>query len=135
MNSYVALFSEYKACKFCQKRLPNSYEGELCQTCYNAELLSDVKDYIRENVVNEYEVASHFDIPLRQVKEWIREGRIEYNKTSGPTLSSISCQTCGCSIAFGTQCSKCLRQNKNGTKGHAISNLNSEENKMFFIEY
>ena len=37
-----------------------------------------MKDYIRENNVNEFQVAEHFGIPLSIVKRWMRELRIEY---------------------------------------------------------
>ena len=66
---------KYKYCEFCGRTLPKHYEGTLCPTCQEAQLFRNVRDYIRANTVNEYEVAEHFHIPLRQIKEWIREGR------------------------------------------------------------
>ena len=74
------IFDKYKYCEFCGCPLPKSYEGNLCPNCQEAQLFRNVKEYIRSNVVNEYEVADHFHIPLRQIKEWIRDGRIEYRK-------------------------------------------------------
>ena len=70
---------KYKYCEFCGRTLPKHYEGTLCPTCQEAQLFRNVRDYIRANTVNEYEVAEHFHIPLRQIKEWIREGRISFH--------------------------------------------------------
>ena len=60
---------KYKYCEFCGRTLPKHYEGTLCPTCQEAQLFRNVRDYIRANTVNEYEVAEHFHIPLRQIKD------------------------------------------------------------------
>ena len=84
---------KYKYCEFCGRTLPKHYEGTLCPTCQEAQLFRNVRDYIRANTVNEYEVAEHFHIPLRQIKEWIREGRIEYHEVdTASTISGMHCQ-------------------------------------------
>ena len=51
---------KYKYCEFCGRTLPKHYEGTLCPTCQEAQLFRNVRDYIRANTVNEYEVAEHF---------------------------------------------------------------------------
>ena len=95
MATEEGLFGKYKQCEFCNRPLPNDYEGTLCPRCKDHKLFHDVKEFIRANQVNEYEVADHFKIPLKQVKEWIREGRIEYNtSTSSNTISGMHCQHC-----------------------------------------
>ena len=48
---------KYKYCEFCGRTLPKHYEGTLCPTCQEAQLFRNVRDYIRANTVNEYEVA------------------------------------------------------------------------------
>ena len=94
---------KYKYCEFCGRTLPKHYEGTLCPTCQEAQLFRNVRDYIRANTVNEYEVAEHFHIPLRQIKEWIREGRIEYHEVNtASTISGMHCQRCGAPVSFGT---------------------------------
>ena len=97
------LFGKYKQCEFCGRPLPKNYEGDLCPRCKDNQLFREVKHFIRSNNVNEYEVAAHFDIPLKQVKEWIRDGRIEYRTDNAATL----CPKClkllnqhGSSVAF-----------------------------------
>lgn len=114
------IFDKYKYCEFCGRPLPKSYESNLCPNCQEAQLFRDVKEYIRSNVVNEYEVAEHFHIPLRQVKEWIRDGRIEYRKDNNATINGMHCQRCGAPVSFGSLCSKCLKLLNSGS-GTAVS--------------
>ena len=99
------LFGKYKQCEFCGRPLPKNYEGDLCPRCKDNQLFSEVKHFIRSNNVNEYEVAAHFDIPLKQVKEWIRDGRIEYRTANAASnVSALHCQRCGAPVTFGTLC-------------------------------
>lgn len=103
------LFGNYTYCKNCLRPLPHSYKDEYCPTCKEQELFHRVKDFIRANDVNEYQVAIEFNIPVSKVKEWIREGRIEYKKSPSPQLT-MHCQICGAPLSFGTLCQKCLKQ-------------------------
>lgn len=114
------IFNKYKYCEFCGRPLPKSYEGNLCPNCQETQLFRDVKEYIRSNVVNEYEVAEHFHIPLRQVKEWIRDGRIEYRKDNDSTIHGMHCQRCGAPVSFGSLCPKCLKLLNSGS-GTAVT--------------
>ena len=68
----------HKYCEHCGQAIPRCSEFACCTECQNSILFRAVKDYIRENNVNEFEVAEHFGIPLRLVKQWMRELRIEY---------------------------------------------------------
>lgn len=68
----------HRYCEHCGQAIPRSSEFACCTECQNSILFRAVKDYIRENNVNEFEVAEHFGIPLRLVKQWMRELRIEY---------------------------------------------------------
>lgn len=120
------IFNKYKYCEFCGRPLPKHYEGNLCPNCQEAQLFRNVKEYIRSNVVNEYEVAEHFQIPLRQVKEWIRDGRIEYRKEeSSSTIAGMHCQRCGAPVTFGSLCPKCLKllNSGSGTAAPVSGNL------------
>ena len=104
------LFGKYNQCEFCGRPLPKNYEGDLCPRCKDNQLFREVKHFIRSNNVNEYEVAAHFDIPLKQVKEWIRDGRIEYRTDNAASnVSALHCQRCGAPVTFGTLCPKCLK--------------------------
>ena len=133
MATEAGLFGKYKQCEFCRRPLPNDYEDVLCPRCKDNKLLHDVKEFIRANQVNEYEVADHFGIPLKQVKAWIREGRIEYNTTSeSGTISGMHCQHCGAPVTFGSLCPKCLKL-LNGGRATAAAN-NTANSKMHYLD-
>ncbi len=107
----MTLFENYKYCEICRRPLPLTYEDNLCPDCQEMQLFREVKEYIRQNDVTEYDVADHFKIPLFQVKGWIREGRIEYKEDPKVSaIKNIHCQKCGAAISFGTLCPKCLKQ-------------------------
>ena len=78
MDKPMDAFEDIKYCDICHRPLPMEYKPNLCPICKEEELFSQVRDYIRAHDVNEHDVAEHFGLPVRQVKDWIREGRIEY---------------------------------------------------------
>lgn len=135
MDTSRNLFNNFKACENCKRPLPNSYIEALCPHCKESQLFFDVKDFIRNNDVNEYQVADHFDIPLKQVKGWIREGRIEYKeKGASNTIAGLHCQRCGAPVSFGSLCPKCLKV-LNGNKGYKTNLPSSDDNsKMRYLD-
>lgn len=129
----VSLFdADTKVCKECHRNLGKNYPGDICPACKERVLFSQVKDYIRENDVNEFEVAKHFEIPLNKVKGWIREGRIEYKELNRPTVESLHCQECGEPITFGSLCTKCLR--KANISGNAATTFEDVDERFRFLQ-
>ena len=109
------LFQNYKYCEICHRNLPLNYKDTTCPVCSEHLLFQQVKEYIRSDDVNEYQVADRFQIPLQLVRKWIREGRIQYKEASKQQVT-MHCQICGVQVAFGTICPKCLKeQNTSGT--------------------
>lgn len=109
------LFQNYKYCEICHCNLPLNYKESACPTCSEHLLFQQVKEYIRSEDVNEYQVADRFQIPLHLVRKWIREGRIQYKETTKDKVT-MHCQICGIQVSFGTICPKCLKeQNLSGT--------------------
>ena len=125
--------NQYKFCKFCGRTLPAKYDGECCSYCLENELFQNVKDFIRANDVNEYQVALYFDIPVLKVKKWIREGRIEYKDHDGKIINSLHCQNCGEPVTFGSLCSKCIRTVGKSLHGYATT-FTEEAGKMRFLD-
>jgi hypothetical protein len=132
-NQTTGLFASYKVCSICGKRLPDSYMEDCCPGCLDAKLLRDAKDYIRENNVNEYQVAEHFDIPVRIVKDWIREGHIEYRSTGSSTFT-LHCQHCGAPVTFGSVCPTCLKLMNSSGKGGFRSVASDSNHQMRFLQ-
>ena len=76
----------HKYCEHCGQPIPRSSEFACCAHCQETILFHEVKTYIRENNVNEFQVAERFGIPLRIVKHWMKEKRIEYVNPKNPPL-------------------------------------------------
>lgn len=133
-NERTGLFNNYKACAGCGKRLPDTYTEDYCPNCKSAKLLHDVKDFIRENDVNEYQVAEYFQIPVRVVKEWIREGRLEYRTNENGASFSMHCQRCGAPVTFGSVCPKCLKLMNGTGKGYGVNTNPSSNERMRFLD-
>lgn len=109
------LFQTYKYCEICHRNLPLNYTESACPACSEYVLFQQVKEYIRAEDVNEYQVADRFQIPLQLVRKWIREGRIQYKETTKGKVR-MHCQICGAQVSFGSICPKCLKeQNTSGT--------------------
>lgn len=127
--------SKYKQCKFCGVPLPLSYESEFCPGCEKNHLFWDVKEYIRTNIVNEFQVAEHFHIPVRMVKEWIREGRIEYREDPNEklTIAGLHCVRCGAPVTFGTLCTKCLKFVNSNVHGYDTLKV-KDDSRMRFLD-
>ena len=125
--------SNYKECCVCHKPLPRAYDADMCPACEEQTLFARVRDYIRSNNVNEYQVADHFGIPVRHVKEWIREGRIEYKEAGDTTIAGVRCQRCGAPVTFGTLCSKCLKL-MNGSHGYGVNRGSATDHKMRYVD-
>lgn len=77
---------EKNNCKRCGKFLPKNWDGDYCDTCKEAILFDQVRDFIRDNNVTEREVAEYFGIPRAKVKEWIQDGRVQYTSTRNKLL-------------------------------------------------
>lgn len=120
------LFDDYKYCEICGVPLPLTYEKSVCPACTEEKLFRDVKEYIRANDVTEYDVAYEFHIPVRKVKKWIQEGRIEYKENNANKgIMDVHCKICGKPVSFGTVCSECLKQSN--SVAHASSASKTQE--------
>lgn len=123
------LFDEYKYCEICNVPMPLTYENSVCPGCVEEKLFRDVKEYIRSNDVTEYDVAYEFHIPIRKVKKWIQEGRIEYKEDiTQKNIMHVHCKVCGKPISFGTICSNCLKQSASSNQV-LVSSKQETENR------
>lgn len=128
---------DYKYCEFCMAPIPRNQEIPYCPACQEKIIFHHVKEFIRANDVNEFQVADHFGIPLRMVKEWIKEGRIEYKELApGQRVinNNLRCEKCGAPVAFGTFCSKCLKQLNKNIHGYDLNSYNKEDDRMRFFD-
>lgn len=124
---------KYKICRSCKRVMPDRYEGELCPFCADMELFDQVRTYIRENDVNEHDVAEKFDIPLGKVKQWIKDGRIEYKENVTKRITEIHCTKCGCVIFGGKLCPKCAKALMTPTGYYTGTAQEKEDDKLRFL--
>ena len=96
-----------KACKGC-KRLFNYIMGQnYCPACKEKleEKFQEVKRYIQKNTgVGIQEVATACDVETSQIRQWLREDRLELATDSALYLN---CESCGQPIRSGKFCEKC----------------------------
>lgn len=108
---------DVKSCRRC-KRLFNYISGQqLCPAC-KEELeakFQEVKDFLYKNkFATIRDVAKECDVDEHQIKQWIREERLEFSEG---IASGITCEICGIMIPTGRYCEKC--------KASMIKNLES----------
>lgn len=107
---------ELQVCKHC-RRIFNSHSGSnVCPNC-GAGLdaaFKIVKRYIRSHPdASIVEVSEACEMSMEQIRQWIKEERIEYTKNS---VIGIECERCGVSIRTGKLCLKCKVETVNTLK-------------------
>ena len=94
-------------CRMCG-RIFNYVAGPiLCQVCREKmeAKFQEVKEYIRSNPgVGISEVSQACDVEPSQVRQWLRDERLEVTEDSAIFLS---CEGCGAAIRSGRFCEKC----------------------------
>lgn len=109
MDSDGRLFGgESRFCNWCHRPLAKDSEVDLCPACQESMQFREIREYVRKHDVNEFQLAEVFGIPLRRVKGWIREGRLEYKELE-QTMKNLYCEKCGKAIQFGSLCPECNR--------------------------
>ena len=94
-------------CRICGKIFNYLSGAPVCPACReNMEAkFQEVKEYIRENRgVGIAEVAEACDVDPGQIRQWLREDRLEVTEDSAVFLN---CESCGAPIRSGKLCDKC----------------------------
>lgn len=104
---------DVRNCRNC-KRLFNYLGGQnICPECRDKldKKFLEVRDYIRENPTHAIQqVADATEVNVQQVRDWIKEGRLELSKGSA---ISASCEKCGAPVYKGRYCPKCSEKMAN----------------------
>lgn len=96
-----------KNCRVCG-RIYNYMAGpNVCPACRESQeaKFQEVKEYIREHKgASIPQVAEACDVDAAQIRQWLREERLEVTEDSALYLT---CESCGAAIRSGRFCEKC----------------------------
>lgn len=103
-------------CSRCGKLFQHNGISNYCPLCVqeDEENFKRIKDYLynypKSTVM---EVAEALDIAVKQIKHYLREGRLEVVDAENFFLD---CERCGVPIRSGHYCEKCMRELNSGVK-------------------
>ncbi|MCR5478086.1 MAG: flagellar protein [Lachnospiraceae bacterium] len=101
-------------CRRCGKIFNYVVGMPICPACKEAmeAKFQEVKEYIREHKgVGIQEVAEACDVDPQQIRQWLRDDRLEMTEDSAIMLN---CEGCGTPIRSGRFCDKCKAQMLSG---------------------
>ena len=112
-------------CSRCGKIFNYVVGQPICESCRKEleQEFQKVKDYIKENPGQGVkEVAEACEVPENQIKQWVREERLEFSKGSG----ALNCEQCGEPIATGRFCEKCKASMANNLNASVKPNIEAK---------
>ena len=118
---------EVRNCRGCGKIYNYSKGVYFCPACRDSleKKFAEVKDYLYDHPKSPIqEVSEACDVSGDQIRQWIREERLELSKDS-PVI--LCCINCGEQISSGEYCPKC----KNRTQNSLQSALKSDKEASF----
>ncbi|MBR6381377.1 MAG: flagellar protein [Lachnospiraceae bacterium] len=101
-------------CRRCGKIFNYVVGMPICPACKEAMEVKfqEVKEYVREHKgVGIREVAEACDVDPQQIRQWLRDDRLEMTEDSAIMLN---CEGCGTPIRSGRFCDKCKAQMLSG---------------------
>lgn len=113
-------------CRKCGKLFNHISGMPICPSCRESleKVFLEVKKYVRENPrCDMKDVAENCGVEVAQIKQWIREERLEFTEDS---MVRMPCENCGEMIRSGRFCEKC--------KGSMAKNLSSVIEKPKHVE-
>ena len=94
-------------CRVCGRIFNYMTGAPICPACRESleAKFQEVKEYIREHRgAGITEVAEACDVDTAQIRQWLREDRLEVTEDSPMFLN---CESCGAPIRSGKYCDKC----------------------------
>lgn len=108
-------------CRKCGKLFNYVTGAPVCPSCREKleSKFQEVKAYLWEHkMAGIQEVSEECDVEAQQIRQWIREERLELAEGSSILMT---CETCGTLITCGRFCEKCKRSMADGFKRTADS--------------
>lgn len=94
-------------CRKCGKLFNHISGMPICPGCKDdlEKKFSEVKKYVREHPNADMKIVSEeCEVEVSQIKQWIREERLEFTEDS---QVKMPCESCGTMIRSGRFCDKC----------------------------
>ena len=107
-------------CRKCGKIFNYIVGPALCASCKDEaeKVYQEVKKFVQEHRgVSIPEVADACNVEPQQIRQWIREERLEFSEDS---MIGIGCELCGATIRTGRYCEACKAKTAQGLR-NAIS--------------
>lgn len=103
-------------CKKCGRIFNYAFGPIICTDCMSAqeELFQRAKKYVQENPgCDMRELAENVEVEVSQIKQWIKEERLQFADDSP---IRIACESCGAMIRSGRYCDACKNEMANGMR-------------------
>ncbi len=100
---------EVRNCRQCGRMFNYIGGVPLCMRCKDEleDKFAEVKEFVRQNPGATIQMVSEEnDVSVQQIRQWVREERLEFSKDS-PV--GIECEICGASIRTGRYCDACKK--------------------------
>ncbi len=110
----------------CCKRCGKPHEAEhqtLCMSCVEREEseFAKIKEYLIDHPYSTVlEVAMNLDVPVRHIKYYLRECRLEIVERGSQKNVLLTCEKCGIAISSGHYCMTCESVAAHNFKGTAV---------------
>ena len=134
-----------KNCRLCGKIFSYAFGPVICPDCLSEQeaTFQKAKKYVQDNRgCDIQELADACEVDPQQIRQWIREERLQFSDDSP---IRIACESCGAMIRSGKYCDVCKNNMASGLKGaFGINNKpvqqnqpvkrSSDTNKMRFLQ-
>lgn len=132
-----------KNCRKCGKMFNYAFGPIICPDCISAqeELFQKAKKYVQDNPgCDIQELSENVEVDANQIRQWIREERLQFSDDSP---IRIACESCGSMIRSGRYCDACKNEMASGMKSAfglnkpapepMVKKRESDGNKMRFL--
>ena len=114
------------SCEQCGKLFNSMGFFKLCPVCTERDEkdFSMIKEYLCEHpLAKVFDVANDLSIPIKQIKRYLRESRLEIVEKNNKFLS---CEDCGKPIRTGKYCDECYRKFHRNFSTAYVGNVNKK---------
>ena len=115
---------DVRNCKKCGKLFNHAIGPVICPLCKDQleEKFQEVKKYIRDHPgCGIAEVSDECEVSQQQIKQWLRDERLQFSEDSPVGLN---CENCNAMIRSGRFCDKCKLE-----MTHSLQNMYKSEHK------